>query len=351
MNSSLVSVIVPIYNTSKYLSQCLDSICQQTYSNIEIIAVNDGSTDESPQILDKYTHKDSRIRVISQDNKGLSAARKAGIDAASGQYLLVVDSDDWIDIDTVNCCLDCALKNGAACVMFGYVREYPGFSKENPLFSESFNYSTIDAENKVHRRLIGPLNNELYAPEKVDNLVSVCMKLYRTDIARKGRIISEREVGTSEDTIFNLYALENCKISYINRCFYHYRKYNAQSITSQYKADLSYKWDHLYEIFQQYIKASGKYTDYTPAFFNRVACCTIGLGLNEVSDGYNLLKQSNRLKNILDKPLYKQAFFQLDITPCPLKWKFFFILCKLKRTFLLAMLLHIMNHLRSQSPH
>lgn len=351
MDNCLVSIIVPVYNAEKYLTDCLDSICTQTYSNIEIIAVNDGSTDHSAQILEQYAYNDIRIKILSQDNSGSAAARKAGIDAASGQYILMVDSDDWIDRDTVDICLKCATRTKADCVMFGYVREYMNFSKKTPLFDHTFYWNATDAEVYVHRRLIGPLGTELYMPEKVDSLVSVCMKLYRTDIARKGRTVSNREIGTSEDTIFNLYALENCTISYINRCFYHYRKYNSHSITSHYKADLSYKWDQLYQIFQEYINTSGKAADYMPAFFNRVACCTIGLGLNEISSGYNLIKQARQLKNILSKPLYQQAFSQLDIKPCPFKWKLFFILCKLKLSFFLAILLHIINYLRSRAPY
>lgn len=348
MYNKLVSIIIPVYNTEKYLPICLNSISEQTYTNIEIIAVNDGSTDSSLKLLEHYASKDSRIKIISQENKGSSGARETGIAAASGQYILIVDSDDWIDRDTVMCCLDRAQRYGSDCVMFGYIREYPSRSIENPLFSEDFDYDIVNSENKVHRRLVGPLHEELSAPEKVDNLVSMCMKLYRSETAKKGRIVSERIVGTSEDTIFNLYALQDCKISYINKCFYHYRKSNPQSITSHYKKDLSQQWDQLYQEFEQYIDLSGKSDDYTPAFLNRIACCTIGLGLNEVADGKKFLKQSKRLKNILNKPLYQQAFSQLNISMFPIKWQIFFIFCKYKCTFLVTILLHIINYLRSR---
>lgn len=99
-NFPLISVIVPVYNTAPYLRQCLDSICNQTYQNLEIICVNDGSTDNSAEILEEYAAKDSRIIVITQANAGQSVARNVAIDRANGEWIASVDSDDWIEPDT-----------------------------------------------------------------------------------------------------------------------------------------------------------------------------------------------------------------------------------------------------------
>ena len=94
--SPLVSVVVPIYNTEKYLRNCLDSIIAQTNQNLEILLVDDGSTDSSGKIADSYAKKDTRIKVIHQKNTGLSSARNTGINHSSGEYLTFVDSDDYI---------------------------------------------------------------------------------------------------------------------------------------------------------------------------------------------------------------------------------------------------------------
>ena len=96
-NCPLVSVIVPIYNVAAYLPRCLDSILAQTYTNLEIILVDDGSTDDCPQICDEYAAKDNRIRVIHQKNKGLPGARNTGIDNMQGEFFAFVDADDWIE--------------------------------------------------------------------------------------------------------------------------------------------------------------------------------------------------------------------------------------------------------------
>jgi len=99
MNNIKISVIIPVYNVENYLRQCLDSIINQTLKEIEIICINDGSTDSSKQILEEYALKDERIKIINQKNKGVSAARNTGIDAATGEYIGFVDSDDWVKLD------------------------------------------------------------------------------------------------------------------------------------------------------------------------------------------------------------------------------------------------------------
>ena len=104
----------------------------------------------------------------------------------------------------------------------------------------------------------------------------------------------------------------------------------------------------MYQIFQEYIDGSGRAVEYQTAFLNRVACGMIGLGLNEIGSPASIWKKTKRLRMILKKPLYAQAFRQLDSSPCPLKWKVFFLLCRRRETLLLALMLEIMNKLRSR---
>ena len=115
----LVSVIVPVYNVEEYLARCVDSILAQTYSNLEVILVDDGAKDSSGSICDAYAEKDPRIRVIHKENGGLSSARNAGIDVAKGEYLEFVDSDDWIEPDGVESMLALALTHQTELVVGG----------------------------------------------------------------------------------------------------------------------------------------------------------------------------------------------------------------------------------------
>lgn len=128
-----ISVIVPVYNVEKYIAQCIESILCQTYQNIELILVNDGSQDDSGKICDEYAGKDSRIRVIHQVNRGLSVARNAGLDIASGDYIAFVDSDDFIKPNMYELLLSAMKKNNSDMVLCNYckVSETGEFEHDN----------------------------------------------------------------------------------------------------------------------------------------------------------------------------------------------------------------------------
>ena len=343
-----ISVIIPIYKVEQYLCQCIESVLVQDYRNLEVILVDDGSPDQSGEICDAYARKDERVVVIHKENAGAAMARKMGLEAASGEGIVFLDGDDWLEPDTISSCVAVMQKDNADCVMFGYIREYPQKSIPNPLFEGSFSYDRDLSEKKIHRRIVGMEGTELREPHRIDNLSSFCMRMFRTEMARHGRIVSEREIGTSEDTIFNLYALDGCKISYIHKCFYHYRKTNAQSITTMHKPKLADQWDRMYDVFQEYIASSGKPEAYRKPFLNRVACGMIGLGLNEIGGTKTIWEKTEKIREILKKPLYKEAFAQLDTAHCGLQWKVFFWLCKTRAAFLLVLMLKVMNYLRSR---
>lgn len=116
-----ISIVVPIYNAEQYISSCIESLCNQTYSNIEIVLVDDGSTDRSGKICDEYASKDSRIKVIHKVNGGVSSTRNAGIDNAEGEYIMFVDSDDEICEDCVSSNLTLAKENDADLVIYGFL--------------------------------------------------------------------------------------------------------------------------------------------------------------------------------------------------------------------------------------
>ena len=116
----LVSVIVPVYNVEAYLDECLESICSQTYRNLEIILADDGSTDKSGEICDIWQAKDPRIRVIHQQNAGVSCARNAGLEICTGDLISFVDSDDWLDLQMFEKLVSCLSENDADAAMCGF---------------------------------------------------------------------------------------------------------------------------------------------------------------------------------------------------------------------------------------
>lgn len=121
MEGDRISIIVPVYNTAPWLRRCLDSICAQTYWNLEILCVNDGSTDNSAEILEEYAAWDSRIKVFTQENAGLSAARNTALDYASGEWISAVDSDDFLPLDAMANALACASEE--VDMVFSHIRE------------------------------------------------------------------------------------------------------------------------------------------------------------------------------------------------------------------------------------
>ena len=121
---SKVSIIVPIYNCSSFLNECIDSILSQSYKNFELLLINDGSTDNSQEIIESYAIKDSRIRFFPQENQGVSVARNKGIQEAKGDFLLFVDGDDWIDSNALTHLITKMEQGNYDCV--SYKRDFAG---------------------------------------------------------------------------------------------------------------------------------------------------------------------------------------------------------------------------------
>lgn len=139
----MISVIVPVYNQEQFVNRCITAILNQTYADLELILVNDGSTDKSGEICREYSLKDDRIRLIEQENAGVSRARNAGLDCAIGDYIAFVDADDYIDRDTYRKCIDIIENNDVDLVKFTYV-------KESGLYKKKYTY-TIEQNVRIEK--------------------------------------------------------------------------------------------------------------------------------------------------------------------------------------------------------
>ena len=156
----LLSIVVPVYNTEKYLSKCIESILGQSYSNIELILVDDGSTDASSNICDMYKNKDTRVVVIHKKNEGPIIARLIGIMCAKGQYVTFADSDDWIDASMYEKLLSLCMKTDADVIMSGIYRYFSEekIVKEVSIFEEGL----YDREKIEEEELLEYLENQKY---------------------------------------------------------------------------------------------------------------------------------------------------------------------------------------------
>ena len=150
MKKLLISVVIPVYNVEKYIPRCIDSVINQSYNNLEIILINDGSTDNSPKICEEYSIKDKRIRIIHQENKGLSEARNRGISLAQGDYIIFLDSDDyWCDLDGVEAIVQRLVETKPDVLIFNYLKYYENNRKySKPIFSCD-RESLLTSENQL----------------------------------------------------------------------------------------------------------------------------------------------------------------------------------------------------------
>lgn len=342
-----ISIIVPVYSVEKYLPQCLNSLINQTYTNLEIICVNDGSPDRSYEILQRYATQDARIRVITQENQGVSAARNRGLAVAQGDYIMFVDGDDWIDLDTCQRAVETAEKYGTDVVFWSYVREYEHESKEKlmPLDNETVLYGD-EAKYMLHRRQLGLLGEELAHPEYADSMVTVWGKLYTNRLLRRSgaEFVNIRKIGTSEDAVFNMEALREIDTAvYIKRCLYHYRKCNLSSMTTRYKSELTHQWDCLFNMMQEYIDKNCLPVAYTQSLQNRISLSVVGLGLNIMSAPVSEREKISMLKKVISAPRYMNAIKTLKLCYFPIHWKIFYVCVRFRMTVFVFTLLKIID--------
>lgn len=221
VRSILISIIVPVFNVENELDKCIKSLINQTYKNIEIILVNDGSSDESGNLCDEYAKQDSRIKVIHQANKGRVNARKVAFEHSSGDYITFVDSDDWIDEDTYERVIS-YLNNKIDMVSYGLIEEYPEYSiiKKNKVESRFYEKEELE---ELYEKII--CHNTFFEWKVSPALWN---KIIRRDILLKSKFCEvEEEISYGEDFLINLSCyLEIENILFLDIYPYHYWQKN-----------------------------------------------------------------------------------------------------------------------------
>lgn len=228
--SNKVSVIIPIYNCESFLDNCLDSILNQEYKNIEVILVNDGSSDNSLDICEKRKLSDSRIIVIDKKNGGVSSARNLGLKHSTGEYVFFVDGDDYIELDCIQKCMDIVLKYDLDILKFGYIKE---LSKR---VTKKYNYSVL-LNQKIESK---EYNEKLYPYVFYTNdFCNVTNAIIKKNIIKEVKFHLNRLIG--EDYLFFVQCLNNSKnIYFMDKFFYHY-VVNAESATHKFNKEKNVK--------------------------------------------------------------------------------------------------------------
>ena len=220
-NKNLVSVIVPIYNAEKYLDKCISSIINQTYSNLEIILINDGSKDNSLYICNKYAKNDNRIIIIDKENEGVSISRNKGIEISSGEWISFIDADDWLEPNMYEVMLSkCKNEELDVIVCNCYINN--NNEVKNSFLTLDDTFYNKEEINVLQKKFLCK-GIKKYKPY-VWGMGAPWCKLYKSRLIRENDIKFVPGLTRNEDGLFNLYILEYAqKLLYIPKCLYHYR--------------------------------------------------------------------------------------------------------------------------------
>ena len=297
--NNLVSIIVPIYNSEKYLKDCIDSLCNQSHSDIEIILVNDGSTDSSSAICDDFSKKDSRIKVIHTKNNGVSSARNCGIDNAVGDYIMFCDSDDKVSPDWVSELVACAKtypdRMPLCGIVYFPVLGEPEYRKLPKNLTNTNKYLLFDLSGLITMSY----SYIVYNPVN---------KIYQSDIIKQNNLRFDTNNSLGEDAVFNmdyLYFL-NGKSVYVDEILYYYQGYNPGSLRKvDYRAYAeSYEkiYNAYYDLFK---KLDALDAENTAALHSYHYSEILSTALNAVRD--NTLSKKQRMKEF-KRFIYLPAF-------------------------------------------
>ncbi len=271
-----ISVIVPIYNVEDYVAQCIESICAQTYTNLEIILVNDGSTDNCLTIMEKYAAKDDRVVVINQKNQGANAARNSGLLQATGEWVCFVDGDDWID--TIMCEeLSKYFSQDWDVIFYSYRKVYPSGISEKKYSDGCFEITKEDFRELQLATLnrLGPYRFGVNTMETV----SIVDKIYRREFLIKNNLFLNEKLPKLQDLFFNLQIYDYANRGFVvNKVFYNYRIYGG-SVSRRYQKDIVMKFQLIHKYLDEFIKKHPDDKEMRQAYYERIVThlrtCTV----------------------------------------------------------------------------
>jgi len=252
MDSSLVTIAIAVYNTEKYLRDCMDSVVSQTYQNLEVICVNDCSTDKSLEILEEYAAKDRRIKIISNaQNSGLGISRNVGIDAAHGEYILFIDSDDWLDLTTCEKLISKAKENDSDVVFYSAYKVNGDEKKEWKQFCE-VPYPLSLEDRKTLLRKTRP---------------HAWFKLWKLEFMTKHGIRFPDFRKSQDQKPHWMMCLFAEKVAFVGECLYYYRRYETQ--VSQCTDKRLILQVDVYNDIEEYLKREKIYSLYKKEFLQK----------------------------------------------------------------------------------
>ena len=344
----MISIIVPVYNTEKYLEECLDSICRQTYRDIEILLINDSSTDGSLAICESYAAGDSRISVYSKPNSGPSDTRNYGLDRAKGEYVMFFDSDDYAEPGLCEKLLSAMEADGTDLAMCGNYNVATARTSRRRLFDGNKAFFGDEYRDEILVPTLGPVGKRLRNPDKLDKLTPIWARLYRRDIIADNsiRFIDLKKI-PSECVLFNLeYSLRAGSASYVDEALYYYRRNTGISQTKPYREGLWEKWSNWTVYMKSLLESQGSPDDLFEAYRSRLCCAVIPLGGNAMKKPTRRERLAE-MRYFLGQDALREAFDGFDCGSSPFYWRLFFYSAKKRRARLFYILTWSMRKILS----
>lgn len=322
-----LSIVIPVYNGEKYIKKCYEGIASQSFKNWEAIFVDDGSTDNSPTILDNIADIDSKVKVIHKTNGGTATARNTGLDIATGQYITFLDCDDEIKNDMYEKMTDLMESTGADMGVCGFYfkLEKESDQKYETTYLEEKYYPSSFYKNQAE------IKEHLVDMWDSDLLSNVWNKLYSMDLIRSKQLRYRDGHVYTEDRVYNRQFIENCNsIAITQECLYYYIRERVGSTTEKYRDDSFIIRNKEYKEFTEHFKKLGiwneKTREYTSReFIERIAGCIenvfhAGAKLS-VGQKYNRIKEMIRHEDTREAIKYaKCRSLKMRIFVLPIKW-------------------------------
>lgn len=330
MIKGLVSVVVPIYNVEKYLERCVSSIAAQTYTNLEIILVDDGSPDNCPQLCEQWVCRDSRIKVIHKENAGLGMARNTGIENATGEYICFFDSDDYVDRNTIEQCYQVAKESDADMVCFGmrYVNAEGKVTGERIPAPPKQLFSGDEVRKVFLPALVAP---DPKTGENFNISMSACCKMFsmKTIEKRGWRFVSERQI-ISEDfySLLGLYR-DVETVAVLPQAFYSYCQ-NGSSLTHTYRPDRYRQVRHFYHETVKLCRELDYPEEVARRFRGPYLSFVISALKQEVMADRSVAEQRESVKKIIDDQTLQDVLFDIRKEPQDLTKKILFFAMRYK---------------------
>ena len=310
----LVSIIVPVYNVSeKYIKKCIESLIYQTMKEIEIIIVDDGSTDNSGELCDMYAKKDNRIKVIHKKNGGASSARNIGLKIITGKWLMFLDADDWVDDNTLDYAVNYSDNNDADILAWNHYYETSrGRVKRDEIYPSPLIRcnSNFDDIKMLELDTIAPEYNKRINNISVGAVRGVWAKLYKTELIKKNKILFNENLVISEDAFFNLCCFQKAnKVIMINQYFNHYRL-DQSSAMRRYHNNICDVNRNILDSFYSCLYKKG-YKESFDLCYMRMVCACIVRSFNckfiHRENKNNFKNNIDEIRLMLNERLYKIA--------------------------------------------